>query len=146
MEKEIKIVINEQTGRLDKVLAEQLKESRSKIQQWLQDGAVLLEGRPVKANYKVKSGDQILITLPEAKSLELLPQNIKLDIVYEDEDVADVNKPQGMVVHPSPGHLQDTLVNALLYHLDNLSTINDVIRPGIVHRIDKDTSGLLMIA
>ncbi|HIY58603.1 MAG TPA: RluA family pseudouridine synthase [Candidatus Tetragenococcus pullicola] len=146
MEKEIKIVINEQTGRLDKVLAEQLKESRSKIQQWLQDGAVLLEGRPVKANYKVKSGDQILITLPEAKSLELLPQNIKLDIVYEDEDVAVVNKPQGMVVHPSPGHPQDTLVNALLYHLDNLSTINDVIRPGIVHRIDKDTSGLLMIA
>src|SRR5699024_7712555 len=131
---------------LDKVLAEQLKESRSKIQQWLQDGAVLLEGRPVKANYKVKSGDQILITLPEAKSLELLPQNIKLDIVYEDEDVAVVNKPQGMVVHPSPGHPQDTLVNALLYHLDNLSTINDVIRPGIVHRIDKDTSGLLMIA
>ncbi|OJG13259.1 RluA family pseudouridine synthase [Enterococcus asini] len=106
----------------------------------------MVNGTTVKANYKVKTGDQVTIAVPEPTVLELTPENIPLEIVYEDEDVAVVNKPQGMVVHPSAGHPNGTLVNALLFHMQNLSSINDVIRPGIVHRIDKDTSGLLMIA
>lgn len=146
MEK-LSVTINEEKGRLDKVLSERLPEySRSQIQQWLKEGAVALNGEPLKANYKVKAGNEIIITIPEPASLELIAENIPLDIVYQDEDVAIINKPQGMVVHPSAGHPNGTLVNALLYHLQDLSTINDVVRPGIVHRIDKDTSGLLMIA
>lgn len=100
----------------------------------------------IKANYKVNAGDKILIEIPEPEELDLVPENLELDIVYEDDDVVIVNKPQGMVVHPSAGHSQGTLVNGLLYQIKNLSTINDVVRPGIVHRIDKDTSGLLMVA
>ncbi|MCD5003149.1 RluA family pseudouridine synthase [Enterococcus saccharolyticus] len=146
MEK-LSVTINEEKGRLDKVLSERLPEySRSQIQQWLKEGAVALNGEPLKANYKVKAGNEIIITIPEPVSLELIAENIPLDIVYQDEDVAVINKPQGMVVHPSAGHPNGTLVNALLYHLQDLSTINDVVRPGIVHRIDKDTSGLLMVA
>ncbi|OJG23547.1 RluA family pseudouridine synthase [Enterococcus columbae DSM 7374 = ATCC 51263] len=122
--------------------------SRSQIQQWLKEGLVFDDQtkQALKANYKVKEPMSITIQLPEPKELTLIPENIPLEILYEDADVAVVNKPQGMVVHPSAGHPQGTLVNALLYHLKDLSTINDVIRPGIVHRIDKDTSGLLMIA
>ncbi len=146
MKKEIEIRIDTETGRLDKVLAEKLAESRATIQRWIQEEALLFNGAPVKANYKVKKGDLFILTVPEAKELELIPEDIPLAIVYEDEDVAVVNKPQGMVVHPSAGHPTGTLVNALLFHLDHLSTINGVIRPGIVHRIDKDTSGLLMVA
>uniref|UniRef100_UPI00403F4E97 RluA family pseudouridine synthase n=1 Tax=Candidatus Enterococcus willemsii TaxID=1857215 RepID=UPI00403F4E97 len=146
MEK-LSVTINEEKGRLDKVLSERLPEySRSQIQQWLKEGAVALNREPLKANYKVKAGNEIIITIPEPVSLELIAENIPLDIVYQDEDVAVINKPQGMVVHPSAGHPNGTLVNALLYHLQDLSTINDVVRPGIVHRIDKDTSGLLMVA
>lgn len=141
------VTITNEKGRLDKVLTEQLSDyTRSQIQQWLKEDAVLLNNQPMKANYKVKSGEVFQIVIPEPVSLDLLPENIPLDIVYQDEDVAVVNKPQGMVVHPSAGHPDGTLVNALLYHLKDLSSINEVIRPGIVHRIDKDTSGLLMIA
>lgn len=139
-------VIDMQNGRLDKVLTEIFPEySRSQIQQLLEDGNILVNGTKKKGKYKVKQGDKIALEEPELKTLALEPENIKLDIVYEDEDVIVVNKPQGMVVHPAPGHEAHTLVNALLYHCP-LSTINGTLRPGIVHRIDKDTSGLLMVA
>lgn len=147
MKEQIDLQLGEQSGRIDKVLSQELADySRSQIQQWLKDERVMVNGTTVKANYKVKAGDQVTIAVPEPIVLELTPENIPLEIVYEDEDVAVVNKPQGMVVHPSAGHPNGTLVNALLFHMQNLSSINDVIRPGIVHRIDKDTSGLLMIA
>ncbi|WP_122644965.1 RluA family pseudouridine synthase [Enterococcus mediterraneensis] len=147
MPKQINLVIHDEKGRIDKVLAERLKEySRSQIQQWLKNQNVSLHGEPVRANYKVKSGDQLIIEIPDPEELDLTPESLDLEIVYEDEDVAVVNKPQGMVVHPAAGHTHGTLVNGLLYQLKNLSSINDVIRPGIVHRIDKDTSGLLMVA
>ena len=112
----------------------------------MKEGAVTCQGDPIRANYKVKAGDQLVIQVPEPESLDLEPEDIPLTIVYQDQDVAVINKPQGMVVHPSAGHPNGTLVNALLYHMTDLSSINDVVRPGIVHRIDKDTSGLLMIA
>jgi len=147
MEKQIEVIIKEEKGRVDKVLAERLpNHSRSQIQQWLKEDAVTLKGETVRANYKVKAGDHLIIQVPEPEVVDLQPENIPLTIVYQDADVAVINKPQGMVVHPSAGHPNGTLVNALLYHMDDLSTINDVVRPGIVHRIDKDTSGLLMIA
>lgn len=147
MEKKLEVIIKEEKGRVDKVLSERLADhTRSQIQQWLKEDAVTLEGEAVRANYKVKSGDHFVIQIPEPEVLTLEPENIPLTIVYQDSDLAVINKPQGMVVHPSAGHPNHTLVNALLYHLDDLSTINDVVRPGIVHRIDKDTSGLLMVA
>ncbi|MFZ4870374.1 MULTISPECIES: RluA family pseudouridine synthase [Enterococcus] len=147
MEKQIEVIIKEEKGRVDKVLAERLPDhSRSQVQQWLKEDAVTLEGETVRANYKVKAGDHLVIQVPEPEVVDLEPENIPLTIVYQDADVAVINKPQGMVVHPSAGHPSGTLVNALLYHMEDLSTINDVVRPGIVHRIDKDTSGLLMIA
>lgn len=143
----LEVTIMDEKGRLDKVLAEKLTDySRSQVQQWLKEDAVTLDNVPVKANYKVKPGNHFVITIPEAVTLDLVAEDIPLDIVYQDEDVAVINKPQGMVVHPSAGHPNGTLVNALLYHLKDLSSINEVVRPGIVHRIDKDTSGLLMIA
>lgn len=146
MNNQIEVVIHEEKGRVDKVLADRLEASRSQIQQWLKEGAVTCQGDPIRANYKVKAGDQLVIQVPEPESLDLEPEDIPLKIVYQDQDVAVINKPQGMVVHPSAGHPNGTLVNALLYHMTDLSSINDVVRPGIVHRIDKDTSGLLMIA
>ncbi len=133
-------------GRLDKILTEELNVSRSQVQMWIKEALVEVNGGVEKANYKVKIGDKIIVTEKEEEVLDLIPENLPLEIVYEDEDVVVVNKPQGMVVHPSAGHPNGTLVNALLYHIKHLSTINDVIRPGIVHRIDKDTSGLLMVA
>lgn len=147
MQNELTVTITLEKGRIDKVLSSLLKDySRSQIQQWLREGYVQVNGEVTRANYKVKQADQVLIQIPEPEQLDLLPENIPLEILYEDQDVAVINKPQGMVVHPSAGHPNGTLVNALLYHLSELSSINDVIRPGIVHRIDKDTSGLLMIA
>lgn len=144
---QLKATIKEEKGRIDKVLAAFFADhSRSQVQQWLKDGAVSVNGEPVKANYKVKSADAIVVEVPEPEELEIVAEDLPIEIVYEDDDVAVVNKPQGMVVHPSAGHAQGTLVNALMYHMKNLSSINGVIRPGIVHRIDKDTSGLLMIA
>lgn len=144
---EITITIKDEKGRVDKVLNELLKEnSRTQIQNWIKEGCVELDGKVIRANYKVKAGDTFTIVEPEPVPLELIPQDIPLEIVYQDEDVVVVNKPQGMVVHPSAGHPDGTLVNALLYQIKDLSSINDVVRPGIVHRIDKDTSGLLMVA
>ena len=147
MTEELKISITEEKGRIDKVLAEKLANySRSQIQLWLKEACVKIDGVVVKANYKVQKGDRITIQTPEPETLDLIAENLPLEIVYEDADVAVINKPQGMVVHPSAGHPNGTLVNALIYHLNSLSSINGVIRPGIVHRIDKDTSGLLMVA
>lgn len=139
-------VITDQTGRIDKVLTILEPEiTRSQLKNLINDGHVTVNGQPVKPKYKVQAGDKISLVKPEPQSLELTPENIPLDIVYEDDDMIVVNKPQGMVVHPAPGHPNHTLVNALLYH-SPLSTINGTFRPGIVHRIDKDTSGLLMVA
>lgn len=147
MDNQIEVVIKEETGRIDKVLNDRLADfSRSQIQQWIKEQHVSIDGKVVKANYKVNAGDKVLIEIPEPEELDLVPENLDLEIVYEDDDVVIVNKPQGMVVHPSAGHPNGTLVNGLLYQIKNLSTINDVVRPGIVHRIDKDTSGLLMVA
>lgn len=137
----------EDNDRIDIFLAQELNEiSRTYVQRLIKDGLVRVNDRLVKPKYLVNEGDHILVQLPEPKNLEIVSEDIPIDIIYEDEDIAIVNKPQGMVVHPAPGNYSGTLVNALLFHLNNLSTINGIIRPGIVHRIDKDTSGLLMIA
>lgn len=144
---QIEIMIKDQNGRIDKVLAEVLaNHTRSQIQQWVKEKLVSVNGQVIKSNYKVQMGDKIVISIPEPEALSVEAEDIPLDIVYEDKAVVVVNKPQGMVVHPSAGHANGTLVNGLLYHIKDLSSINDVVRPGIVHRIDKDTSGLLMIA
>lgn len=133
--------------RLDAYLSEELDEiSRTYIQRIIKDKRVKVNGSEKKSSYMVKEGDHILVELPEPKTLELIPEDIPVDIIYEDDDLAIINKPQDMVVHPAPGNYTGTLVNALLYHMDNLSSINGIIRPGIVHRLDKDTSGLLVIA
>src|SRR5690554_1952169 len=136
--------ITNEKSRIDKFLSDQLADhSRSQIQEWIKDGDVRVNDSVVKANYKVQEGDEIEVTPPEPVEIDAVAEDIPLDIVYEDADVVVVNKPQGMVVHPSAGHASGTLVNALLYHVKDLSGINGKIRPGIVHRIDKDTSGLL---
>ncbi|UOW67407.1 RluA family pseudouridine synthase [Paraclostridium bifermentans] len=143
------LVIDEEEGdRLDVYLSGQLGEmSRSYIQKIIKDKKVKVNDKIEKAKYLVKEDDNIIIEIPAPKLLEVTPQDIPIDIVYEDGDLLIVNKPQDMVVHPAPGNYDNTLVNAILYHCrENLSSINGVIRPGIVHRIDKDTSGLLMIA
>ncbi|MCM3717232.1 RluA family pseudouridine synthase [Fictibacillus phosphorivorans] len=141
-------VTSEQKGnRIDKVLSDVQEEwSRSQIQNWIKDKIVLLNDRPVKSNYKCATGDVVEIEIPEPQELDVVPEEMDLDIVYEDSDVLVVNKPRGMVVHPAPGHYSGTLVNGLMAHCKDLSGINGVLRPGIVHRIDKDTSGLLMVA
>ena len=120
--------------------------SRSYIQKIIADKAVTVDSKAVKASYRVTEGEMVKILIPEPIALDIIPENIPLDIVYEDNDLLIVNKPQGMVVHPAPGHYSGTLVNALLYHCsDSLSDINGIMRPGIVHRIDRDTSGLLVV-
>ncbi|MGK4058724.1 RluA family pseudouridine synthase [Loigolactobacillus coryniformis] len=145
-EENLTLTVTTENGRLDKVISSRFEElSRAQVQQLIKTEHVQVNGQLEKAKYAVAAGDQITVSIPAPAALDVQPQNIPLDIVYEDDDVLVVNKPQGMVVHPAPGHPQDTLVNALLYH-SPLSTINGVIRPGIVHRIDKDTSGLLMVA
>ncbi|WP_029595730.1 RluA family pseudouridine synthase [Exiguobacterium chiriqhucha] len=138
--------VAEEKARIDKWMSERSDWSRSQIQDWIKAGDLLVNGQIVKPNYKLQEGDEIVVTVPDAVELEVLPENIPLDVVYEDEDVIVVNKARGMVVHPAAGHTSGTLVNALLYHCDDLSGINGVKRPGIVHRIDKDTTGLLMVA
>ena len=133
--------------RVDKFLAKELSDlSRSYIQKLLKEDRVLLAGKPVKANYKLKEEDEITFTIPPMKELEVVAEDIPLDILYEDEDLIFINKPKDMVVHPCAGRYSGTLVNGLLYHCkDELSGINGVLRPGIVHRIDKDTTGVLVI-
>ena len=137
----------DQQMRLDKYLAEQFPEqTRSYLQKLIKDGEVTVNGKNVKTGYQLSKGDEVSVNIPEPKELDVEPQKMDLDIVYEDDDVILVNKPKGMVVHPAPGHTTDTLVNGLLYHCkDNLSGINGVARPGIVHRIDRDTTGILIV-
>ena len=134
--------------RLDAFLARTVEGlSRSGAQKLLEDGCVLRCGKPGKKNDKLNIGDEISVTIPELKQVDIVAKEIPLDIVYEDEDVLVINKPKGLVVHPAAGHQDDTLVNGLLYAMgDDLSGINGELRPGIVHRIDKDTSGLLAVA
>ncbi len=133
--------------RIDKFLSAQLPEqSRSYLQKIIKEGSVLVNGSPVKASYRMDDQDEVTIDLPELKEPEIEAENIPLDILYEDNDLLMVNKPKGMVVHPSAGHTTGTLVNAVMYHCkEDLSGINGVMRPGIVHRIDKDTTGVLVI-
>lgn len=142
----MEIKITESGHRLDKALADLTPLSRSQANDQIKQKRVLVNGSPKKAKYIVQVGDSISYHIPEESSLDYQAQDIPLDIVYQDDVLAIINKPQGMVVHPSAGHSTGTLVNALLYHVKDLSSINGVIRPGIVHRIDKDTSGLLMVA
>ena len=144
---EIKLIVTDLTDniRLDKYLSENTEFTRNKIQKLMDSDSILVNGKKVKNSYKVSSDDEITI-IDEEEELNLKPENIPLDIVYEDEDLMVINKPSGMVVHPAPGNYTGTLVNALMYISKNLSTINGEFRPGIVHRIDKDTSGLLIVA
>ncbi|HIT07206.1 MAG TPA: RluA family pseudouridine synthase [Candidatus Scybalocola faecipullorum] len=142
------IVDENHTGeRIDKYLSAVMPgQSRSYIQKLIKDASVFADLKPVKSSYKVILGEHIQVAVPEPVSLDIRPENIPLDIIYEDQDVILINKPKDMVVHPSAGHESHTLVNALLYHCkDQLSTINGVLRPGIVHRIDKDTTGVIVI-
>ena len=138
----------EKTERLDKVLTGELGLSRTTIQSWLKAGLISVNGEVVKSNYKAQSGDEVTILQKEEETITIQPENIPLDIVFEDDSLIVVNKPSGMVVHPSKGHYSGTLINALLYHSNSLSdsTSEEIYRPGLVHRIDKDTSGLLVIA
>lgn len=146
---EFEVGVEEGNERLDKYLSDIYADdtfSRSFFQKLIKDGQVSVNGKPQKANYRTAPGDVVSLTVPEAKETPILPENIPLDILYEDEDVLIVNKPKGMVVHPSAGHYSGTLVNAVLYHCkDSLSGINGEIRPGIVHRIDMDTTGALIV-
>ena len=132
--------------RIDVFLAKNLESfSRSYIQDLIKKGKATIGGKSIKANYRLRNGDNVVLNIPKPEPLEILPENIPLDILYEDNDVILVNKPKGMVVHPAAGHYSGTLVNALLYHCkDNLSGINGVLRPGIVHRIDMDTTGVII--
>lgn len=138
----------EETGiRIDKFLADANPDwSRSQIQDWIKNDLVLVNGKVIKSNYKLRLNDAISVTEKPVEEIDLVAQDLGLEIYYEDKDVAIVYKPKGMVVHPAPGHPDGTLVNGLMHAITDLSGINGEIRPGIVHRIDKDTSGLLMIA
>ncbi|MBC3048467.1 RluA family pseudouridine synthase [Staphylococcus capitis] len=149
MEKhEFKITDERRVGqRIDKFLSESNDAwSRSQLQDWIKEDLVKVNDKVIKSNYKVKLNDHVIVTEKEVVEADIQPEDLDLDIYYEDDDVAIVYKPKGMVVHPSPGHYTGTLVNGLMYQIKNLSGINGEIRPGIVHRIDKDTSGLLMVA
>ena len=144
---EIKLVVTdiEEKVRLDKYLSDNTEFTRNKIQKLMDSDNILVNGKKAKNSYKVSEGDEITI-IDEEEEINIKAENIPIDIVYEDDDVLVVNKPSGMVVHPAPGNYSGTLVNALMYKVKNLSTVNGEFRPGIVHRIDKDTSGLLIVA
>lgn len=143
---ENKIIIADKSERLDVFLSEKLDKTRSAVKKLVDDGEITVNGNKVKAGRTLKIGEEIFVNIPDPVKLDLDAENIPLDIIYQDKDIAIINKPQGMTVHAGNGTHGSTLVNALLYHLDSLSGINGVIRPGIVHRIDKDTSGLLVVA
>lgn len=134
--------------RIDKFVKEHIQDdvSRTQIQLWIQNGSITVNNAVVKGNYKVAQGDVIRLIMPQPEFVEITPEQIPLDVYFEDQDVIVVNKKRGMVVHPAPGHSSGTLVNALMHHCKDLSGINGELRPGIVHRIDKDTSGLIMAA
>ncbi len=148
--KNLKLYVSAETAgaRIDKWLSENIDDlSRSSVQRLLKENNILINSQPINKNYKLRTDDIIDINIPEPEVLDVIPQNIPVDIVYEDDDLLVVNKPKGMVVHPAAGNPDGTLVNALLFHCKGrLSSINGVIRPGIVHRIDKYTSGLLIVA
>lgn len=145
---EFSVLSNDECVRIDKFLSSKLNDkTRSFIQKLIEDGGVSVSGNAVSKNYKLKLVDEVTVQIPDPVELDIKPENIPLNIVYQDDDLLVVDKPKGMVVHPAPGNYTGTLVNALMYHCgDKLSSINGVIRPGIVHRIDKNTSGLLMVA
>ena len=147
---ESKLIINvsdEETGeRIDSFLSGKTEFTRTRIQQLIKERNIMVNGKVTKSSYKIEKDDEIAIEVPEAETTEIKPENIKIDIVYEDSYIAVINKQAGMVVHPAHGHYSGTLVNAILYHIKDLSGINGEIRPGIVHRLDKDTSGLIVIA
>lgn len=134
--------------RVDVFLNEEMEDvSRSALQKNIENGNITVNGEKISKNYKLRLGDIVEAELPPPENIDIVPEDIPLDIMYEDDDLIVINKPQNMVVHPAPGHYTGTLVNALMFHCgDNLSGINGVLRPGIVHRIDKDTSGVLVIA
>lgn len=145
---EYRFVVTEESEntRIDSALSFLLPDkSRSYIQKIIKDGEILVNGKAVKQSYTLKMDDEILCNIPEAVMLQVEPEEMNLDIVYEDSDIIIVNKPKDMVVHPAPGHMSGTLVNGIMHHCKDLSGINGVLRPGIVHRIDKDTTGLLII-
>ncbi len=145
---EIKLISDSADARIDAWVTSQVENlSRSYVQKLIEQGNIQVNGSKVKTNYKLRAGDEVQVTVPEAQKLDVRPEKIDLDILYEDNDIIVVNKPKGMVVHPAAGNYTGTLVNALMeYCGDRLSDINGVIRPGIVHRIDKDTSGILVVA
>ena len=147
---ESKLIINvsdEETGeRIDSFLSGKTEFTRTRIQQLIKERNIMVNGKATKSSYKIEKDDEIGIEVPEAETTEIKPENIKIDIVYEDSYIAVINKQAGLVVHPAHGHCSGTLVNAILYHIKDLSGINGEIRPGIVHRLDKDTSGLIVIA
>jgi len=144
---EVKATTQDKGQRLDLFLAgQELNLSRSRIQKLIEEGKITVQDKKVKSHYKIKGDEKIVIEIPPPEKLSLEPQDIPLDIVYEDKDLLVVNKPAGMVVHPAAGNYKNTLVNALLFHCKDLSGINGVLRPGIVHRLDKNTSGLLVVA
>lgn len=135
--------------RIDKFITDAIENaaiSRTQVQEWIKTAHVQVNGAIIKSNYKVQENDTITVRVPETQALEIIAENIPLEVIYEDSDVIVINKPRGMVVHPAPGHPNGTLVNALMHHCKDLSGINGVLRPGIVHRIDRDTTGLLMVA
>ena len=147
---ESKLIINvsdEETGeRIDSFLSGKTEFTRTRIQQLIKERNIMVNGKATKSSYKIEKDDEIVIEVPEAETTEIKPENIDIDIVYEDPYIAVINKQAGLVVHPAHGHYSGTLVNAILYHIKDLSGINGEIRPGIVHRLDKDTSGLIVIA
>ena len=147
---ESKLIINvsdEETGeRIDSFLSGKTEFTRTRIQQLIKEQNIMVNGKATKSSYKIEKDDEIAIEVPEAETTEIKPENIKIDIVYEDSYIVVINKQAGLVVHPAHGHYSGTLVNAILYHIKDLSGINGEIRPGIVHRLDKDTSGLIVIA
>lgn len=140
----IELIVEESGERIDKYLSTHTELSRSRCQTLVNDGNVLVDGEPVKRSYKVSEGEEIEVSVPENQPLDVKAENIPLDIIYEDSDIIVINKPKGMVVHPAFGSRDGTLVNALMYHCKDLSGINGVLRPGIVHRIDKDTTGCIV--
>lgn len=147
IQEEFEFQIEQKSGRVDKYLTTELDTmSRSKVQNLIADGYVFVNGETIKANYKLETGDKVEVFVPEPEAVDVEAEDIPLDIIYEDKDIVLINKAQGMVVHPGAGNPNGTLVNALLFHIKDLSGINGEIRPGIVHRLDKDTSGILMVA
>ncbi len=144
---ELTILSDKENERIDVYVSGMLEDmSRSSVQKLISDGNITVNDKIIKSNYKIKLNDSIRIILPEPEILDVAAEDIPIDIVYEDDDLAVINKSQGMVVHPAPGHYSGTLVNGLMYHLKNLSSINGVMRPGIVHRLDMNTSGLMLVA